>query len=383
MNTHGTVFSYYEGGGLTFPYLTVTQSSSGSPFEESGPIFRHTEKIESSYVDSAMDEIAQSLKVVRSGDSYFEIATANNDAINQDAILHISTYSSAISTNHGNGYEFAAQAVRYPNHKHVYVASFGNGATAPLLPEDAAYVRTTGRFTKEIDGKTVAIQSLQNLQAALSQEGLTVTRFSTDSAGGHYARGLSLAMESGQLTHGFFSETPGFVDLTIGQMLMGMLIKENVQNAKQNRALSSDPEKMDKEKARRFTQAFINYADLPNRHELTQARVATVKTIQSLVTSLQTFRRGPNKDQNPFVDDTDAMIAQHPEARLTYGVAEHDPLYMSPDRSREAVRSFMASIAVRQTPVKVALIPGMTHAYNTYFPSLYHAVKRDALELRK
>lgn len=383
MKTELVAAQYYEGEGISFPYLVAEQNNSGLyVYEQTGALMRHEEDIDPQDVDEAMNEVARSLMVVEHGGSFFEIATTNMDAPSSDVMLHISTYSSAISTNHGNGYEFAAQAVRYPNHRHLYVASFGNGSTSPLLPQDVDYVRKTGRFTKDIDGQSVPIESLQNLHAALAKQGLSVTRLmGTDSAGGHYARALSVAMESGQLSHAFFSETSGFVNLSVGRMVVGMLVKENIFNSKQNRAISSDPEKIDDAKIARFTKAFERYADLPNRRKLEEAKVSTKETLSSMHASLTALKRGPRHQKNPLADDTNALIAKHPGAKLTYGAAEHDPLYKNSETSRKAAELFLRSLVLKNSPVKVALIPGMTHAYNTYFPSLYHAVKRNALEL--
>jgi hypothetical protein len=383
MTTEQTARNFYESPGLSLPYLfAIRENDLTAVYEKAGPLFKHSENLEARDVDQAMNEVARSLRIIEHAGSTFEIGTANNDVNSDEIMLHVSTYSSAISTNPGNGYEFAAQAVRYPKHKHLYIASFGNGSTSPLLPTDADYVKKTGRFTKEVNGKTRPIESLQNLQTALSKAGLAATNLiGTDSAGGNYARAMSLAMESGQLSHAFFSEASGFVNLSIGRMALSMLVKENLKNAKQNRAISNDPQKMDEKKVERFKEIYNKYAILLNRESLVEAKVSPKDTAGSWYTSLKALKRGPTNHSNPLVDDSNALIAKHPAAKLTYGVAEHDPLYKDSETGRKAAEQFLSSLVIEKAPVKVVLIPGMTHAYNTYFPSLYHAIKRDALEL--
>jgi hypothetical protein len=383
MKTEAAAQVYYNGAGLTVPYKVAYPGLDSQPhLVDDMRTFKHAETLDEADVDEAMDEIARSIRLIHYGGSTFEIATANDGVESDEVMLHISTYSSAISTNHGNGYEFAAQAVRYPQFRHLYVSSSGMGSSSRMLRKDEKFSGRTGRFTEEKDGATYPLKSLQNLHNALQANGLNVTRLmGTDSAGGHYARALSVAMEKGQLSHAFFSETSGFVDLSSVGLAAGMLIKENIFNSKNNRSVSPDPEQMTKEKVERFTEAFEKHADLPNRKEVTDAKVSTKDNLMAMRTSLNALKHGPTKDANPLAEDTNALLDRHPHAKLTYGVAEHDPLYKGPENASGAAQRFLGALSVQRAPVRVALIPGMTHAYNTFFPSLYHAIKREALDL--
>lgn len=347
-----------------------------------GPLrYQDQEALDPQQVAEALDEVSHSLRVIGAGGSSFEIATANNATESDGVMLHVSTYSSAISTNPGNAYEFAAQAVRYPNKKHLYVASFGNGGSAPLLPADAAYARETGRFVREENGIETPLQSIHNLHAALEKEGLAVTRImGTDSAGGHYARALTVAMGPGQLSHAFFSETTGFVNLSLSGIAYAMLFREGVQNAKRNRALSPDPEMVDGSKKAWAKQALEKYEDSSRRQELRDASVSTKASLKNMWNSAQALRRGPRGQKNPLLQDMNAVLARHPQAHITFGIADEDPLYRSIAISHIATKRLLGELAVQSAPVRALIIPGMTHAYNTYFPSLYHAVKKYALE---
>ncbi len=383
MSLETTIESYYhspEGLRLTEYVGVNSDGRRGLITNETAPL-RHQDLVDAQAVDLALDEVGASLRVIQAGDNTFEIATVNGANTSGDVMLHISTYSSAISTNAGNAYEFAAQSVRYPNAKHLYVASFGNGGSAPLLAEDAAYARKTGRFVRDEDGVETPLPSIRNLHAALEHEGLAVTRvMGTDSAGGHYARALAVAMEPGQLSHAFFSETSGFADLSFAQIAFGMLVREGVQNAKQNRALSPDTEMMDTEKQARAKTALATYEATPQRQQLRAASVGTKGALKSMWNSAQALRRGPNGANDPLVLDTNVLLARHPDAHITYGVAEEDPLYRSKELSHAAAQRLLNALDIQHTPVRTIMIPGMTHAYNTYFPSLYHAVKRRAVE---
>lgn len=338
---------------------------------------------EASVVDEKLLEAARSLRIIEHGDSTFEIAEANLDVTNGDILLHISTYSSAISSNPGNLYEFAAQAARYSDYRHLYVASFGNGGTSPLLPGDAHYAKKTGRFIREDKGGNVyPLLSLGNLYKALEKEGLSPTHImGADSAGSHYSRGLAVAMPEGQVNKAFFSETSGFVHHSVGSMVVGMAVKEQFINAKLNRELTTDPEAMDDAKQQRAREALERYSDLPSRQALAQRSVKLSTQLGSMWTSLNALRRGPNGDKNPLVEDTEVFLAQQPKVRLTHGMAENDPLYKTPETTHSAARSFLGRLSSQGVGVEVIIIPGMTHAYNTYFPELYQSIKKHALRL--
>lgn len=378
---------FYCGSGLSLPlYRAIRMPGGGEVVPGWTRPFRFDEMATLNPTDLAfaLDEVSRSLKVIEHNGSYFEIAVANGHVPGDNVMLHISTYSSSISSNAGNAYEFAAQAVRYPDQRHLYVASFGNGSTSSLSKQqgEQAYARQTGRFTWEKDGRTEPLPSIVNLHAALEKSGLSVTRImGTDSAGGNYASALAVAMEEGQLSHAFFSERSGFVHLSIPGIIGGMLVKENFINARKNRALSPDPERIDERKIERAVVALSEHEDTPRREELREHKVVPKDKVASLWTSMQALRRGPTDDSNPLVADTNALLERQPTAKITFGLADRDPLYKNAERCGRAVREFLALIAVQDTPVRVVLIPEMTHAFNTHFPYLYQAIKKDALEL--
>lgn len=380
MSREQTIAQFYEDpNGLALPMYKAVLN--GLVMTET-PALHHNDIIDPSAVQEKLDEAGRALRLIEHNGSNFEIATANNHASDEDAMLHISTFSSSITGNMGNAYEFATQAVRYPNRRQIYVASFGNGGTGRLLThKERRYAAKTGRFTWEKDDRTVPLPSIKNLHGALGKAGLSVSIIGGDSAGGSYGIALSAAMEEGRLTHAFFSEHANFVNLSIPLIIRNMFYRENIINDRQNRELSPDPEKMTDEKMHRAAETYALYKDTPKRQELTNNIVRKDIQVRNMLISMQALRRGPRGKRNPIVKDTNAMLRRHPDAKITFGLAELDQLYKNPERAHRAAQVFLGSIAVQHAPVRAVMIPQMTHAYNKYFPSLYNAVKRYALSV--
>lgn len=386
MKTGDAVYYYYHSDeGLRLNEFLAYPGNGGNWVTQrlTDPL-RHdyTEDIDSDHVDAAMNEASRNLRVIEHDGSFFEVSVTNGSLPNNKLSLHVSTYSSSLSTNPGNLYEFAAQAVRYPEIKHLYVASFGMGSTSPLLKEDAAYAALCGRYTTGLPWEAKPIKSIENLHGALKEHKWDATRLmGTDSAGGHVARALAVAMEPGQLDYAFFSESSGFVDMSSMRIISGILIKEGRKNARANKSLSPDKEMMDERKIERAKAALRRYESAFTRRELVANKVALPTRLVSMKDSMDTLKRGPINGADPMAAETEAMLFRHPKARVTYGLAENDPLYLSPEKCHEAVGNFLGKVAVHSSPLRALIIPGMTHAYNTYFPSLYHAINKDALNL--
>ncbi len=331
-----------------------------------------------------LEEVAQSTRLVRTPPRSFVISEANLHAPPDNAILHIATYSSGIPGNAGNAREFAAQAARYPDLRHVYITPPGIESSTPLTQNERKYAADTGRFTwQDRDGKTVPMPTFESMNQALEQEGIRVTRIGTDSSGGNHAMALGLAMPEGQLSHVFASERPGFVNLSTFAIAKAMLVDENLKNSKENRALGGkyDPECLTDEMTEDAKKALEAVKDTPSMKKVLESKVGH-KAI-TLWANLHALRRGPDDIKDPKAFDTNAFIRQQVDARLTFGVAERDPLYKSPDMARYAAQRLLQRLIVPSGNGDVAavVIPEMTHAYNTHFPGLHHAIKREAFGL--
>lgn len=382
MNRFEAIQQYYDSPeGLSLTEYRTLQTTSGIEVVRgtAGP-FRPGPSLDPREVAEALDEVSKTLRVIRYGDSYFEIATVNEDVRPHYAVmLHISTYNSSISSNPGNGIELATQAVRFPNFVHLYVASPGNGGTSPLSDAregERMYAKKTGRFTREKDGRPVGLPTFQNLYGALKNEGLTVTRLmGTDSAGGNYAPGLALSMEEDQLEAAFFSERSGFVNMSALRLMGGMAIELFWHNWR-NSHLSPDPERMSGAKKAQAVEALKKYESLPHREEVADHQIPMgLVRLQSLWATMNALRRGPTKSGSPLVEDISAVLERHPHARLTFGMAENDPLYLDPETCHAAAVRFLGDLAM---DARVVVFPG-THSYKTWLPQMHDSLTDYAL----
>ena len=347
-------------------------------------------------VEEKMRELSRRLTVVTHGDSTFEITTTQpNDS--PEFTTHYSTYASSISNNPGNLAELAILAALHPDQNIVYIASFGNGGSSALLPNDRRYVRQTGRFTHGEGDEARPIESLENLHHALLAANIIVRRLmGSDSAGGNYSMGLGVAAEPGQLDASFFSEGSGFVNLKLRELIFGIGIGEQFFSARHNRRLSHDTWRVDYEtlsgsgdnemvwKRSALAEHILATEGAANVAAVKEYQLGLLQKAGSLATILQGLSRGPRSgkggDLNPLVEDTNALIARHPDARLTFGLAEYDPLYRSPADARRAIENFLAKITVGNADVRALLYRYLTHAYHTTAPQIHHAIRDYALQ---
>ncbi len=333
---------------------------------------------------SQLDEIARSTRIIRTSAGASVISEANLHAPPESAMLHIGTYSSGIPSNPGNAWEFAALAARYPDIRQVYITPPGIGSSSPLSPKEMHHAATTGRFTwEDRGGKTVPLPTLKGMGMVLRRAGLRVTRIGTDSSGGNHAMALGMTMSEGQVTHVFAGERPGLVNLSTLAIVKAMLFDENIVNSKANRALGSeyDPECLTDAMIEKAKSVLEAAADTPNMKDVLENKVG--HGAKTLWTNMHALRRGPRGIHDPKAFDTNSFIRHQPNAHITFGIAEKDPLYKSPEMARYAAGLLLQRLTVPEGNGDVAavIIPEMSHAYNTHFPGLYHAFKREALGL--
>lgn len=331
-------------------------------------------------LEANLAQIGSNLEVVKSGDSTFEITRVVNNPSSSEYMLHVSTYSSAISTNAGNAYELAVLAKLFPEKNIVYCASFGNGGSSPLVSEDRAYVQKTGRFTRDEDGKTLPISSIRNMLSAFSSVGIdVVSLLGSDSAGGSIATALGVAMPEGAMKRGFFSARSNLVALTGLEIAWGMLAKEQFMNAKANQQMSPDALRVTGEKVAFAKAIYDETLTSAARAALKNYAPSTPQKLGALWTSMQGLRRGPDESGiGPLALDTNVLIRQQPEAKLTYVFGERDPLYLNAGIALSSIYTFMRGLKLGRGSVRAHVHPG-THAMNTHFPELYLAFKKSAL----
>lgn len=348
-----------------------------------------------------LDAINTNLQVVQNGGDSFEVSIVKSTSETKKGVmLHISTYSSSLSTNLGNAYEFAVQSALYEDFDHVYVASPGNGGSSNIENTDVMidtpagkmgqkdYFKATGRTTYEDSNTLQPLPYLVNMQRALDSLGIETTGFiGTDSAGGSYATGLAVGLPEDQISHGFFSERSNFTAISKPALIFGMLFTENMRHANKMKTLLNesqtpidplslfsprldDPEKLNESLAH---EKMSRTKDILKNHFR--------RKIGALATSLTALGRGSNSEmsQNPLVDDVNGLLARHPRGHFTFTLAEHDVLYSN--KAAGLAQSFLADIDIQQADVKTILLSHLPHAYHTSLPLLQDAVRRVAFDL--
>lgn len=352
-------------------------------------------------VRSNLSKINRSLGVEEYGGDEFEVAYVRSKSVDKkkhQTMLHISTYSSSISSNDGNAFELAVQAALYPEYDHVYVASPGNGGSTAIgashaeiatqigTMSQARYLRRTGRTTYENGDLVRSLPYLENMQHMLEKLRLEVTGFiGTDSAGGSYATGLAVGMPEDQISAGFFSERSNYMKLHRAKLAYDMLFTENIRHGKRMKELVLDgvsvvdplsinaPRYDDPSKSNKS----VASEQMTRSHDV--AKIGITKSLGAMLLSLGALAQGDSlsTEDNPLIADVDAMLARHPNGSFNFTLAEHDPLYAG--RASELAIEFLSNIAIQKANVRAVILPGLPHAYHTYLPLLQDAIRRQTL----
>lgn len=337
--------------------------------------------IEQEAYDAALAKLNNGLEVIVDPvtGKQFEVGILNEEAGDaEDADAEISTYSSSLSGNIGNAVEFAEHSATQPNRMRIYIANMGNGKSSYWNAKEIAHIKQTGRFVGA-DGEV--LPTIAALQRALTARGITVTRYSTDSAGGAIATALMHASEEGQVTHGYIKSRTNLVDhrpqLAWG---IGMLIGDAKDDGKY-KAASNDPWKMTPEMISAAKEAMPNIYGQDNSQGVPTAASTLLKIVRenSHMTKkywddMIAYGRGERKDErNPAAADTTMAIEKQPDVLLTYHFPTSDRLY-SPDVLANA-HSFLQQIHLhrrnldRSTNAEALLMPG-GHRDHTSYPAL-------------
>lgn len=390
MNTLRAVDKFYlgegnpENNGLQFTEFIAESSPENSQTvvrTAKTELLKPVELPSFAQVQEKLKEIAQTLQVIEYNGRTFEIAIANQDA--SDVMLHVSTYSSSISGNPGNAWEFAVNALLYPNHKHIYVASPGNGASSPITGADKEHIAKTGRFAKEENGIYVPIQYVQDMGDALDAHGIQTTQLmGTDSAGGPIGRALAMTLEQNQLEKAFFNEVTGLQKLGLTGLLKAMATEMRV-NMPENKKISPDPHKLTGEMVQAARSILEEYANPMLREARVAKKVGVTAMAGAWLTSARALSKGEGDDGiTPFVFDTQALMQKHPHAKITYAFAENSPLH--PHEIREQltnlIRKQLLELNITDGTVIALIVDGMTHAYKESFPQEYYALQQHALK---
>jgi hypothetical protein len=373
---------FYQGRSVSLMQYQLDDTVPGRVSRLSFEVANTVSSLDGDLRRDVMHQIARSVKVVHAGLSHFELVVldAINGGKNAPVMLSASTYSSS-TDNPGNVSEIADNAILYPNHRIAYAASPGNGGSSPIPNQDGqiGHIRKTGRYTREKNGRTEAVPYIQDLHRALAKSGVEeVDLCGSDAAGGTIVTALAVELEPGQIRQAALSERSGFVDLSRGQIIGGIVVREQFAHAFANRRLSPDPERMTPARAKEAAEIMEVHQDLPNRQELAVSRTKPAAKLKSMWLAEEALRKGNSGDVNPLKFDTDAMLRRHPDMQLSYLMALDDPLYVSPGVCYTSGRQFLENLDPTTARVRTVFVPG-THAWNTHYPQFYHSVKQRVL----
>jgi hypothetical protein len=185
-------------------------------------------------------------------------------------------------------------------------------------------------------------------------------------------------MERGQLDKAVFSERSGLQALTVAQLIGGMVLREDIIHKAQNKAAYDDPWRVDDDR-KTLARALLETLNQPTLDRIDQVKLGKLAWAANLRATMQALRQGPDGAVHPAAADVNALLMRHPDAALTFTMAEHDPLYGGSEQSRRAAERFLGAIAHQSADVRVMWLPHMTHAYHTYFPQIYHAIRAQAM----
>lgn len=310
-----------------------------------------------------LEDVTKSLGIYEDGQTgkHFEIAIANREGDEDTVDAELSTFSSSITNNEGNAAEFALHSALHPTRRRVYVASFGNGGSSYWDDKEQKYIKDTGRFVQP-DGSP--LPTIAALGRVLRQQGLDISRFSTDSAGGAYATGLMTALPEGQVTHAYFKSRPNITNHPFALAWGARLQVGENSDKKRELAVSQDP--LRKTETSRSAAHLILQEIYDKRDgSWTMKGAAADSGLKKILTDAKALSRGGAAYSHPAAKDTLAALAHQPEANVTLHFPNRDRTY-----SREAednVRDFLAELdGTKQVEALITLGSHLLHiAYPT------------------
>lgn len=285
--------------------------------------------------------------------------------------LHNATYSSSLTTNYGNGFEVARDALLDPETTQVYVGAPGIGMTSPLTPAEQKYLRRWGRLLDSDDLDDIrALPFVHALGRALNNMDLRVTHLHSDSAGALPSLAYGTVFGGGNIQSSHQNVRPGIRSMGAVSLAYGMLHSEGVRS-RAHAAITPDVLGMSDAKV-----AFVRQHIDHERWD----RVSPSKRM--LVSNLVGLGRGPGYDDgDPLVADNIAFAHTNPEAGILCTVGSMDP-----SAKHRKLYGRMECVARRvsvhsRKPADVVVFEGMSHSIQTHYPQYLQAVARFILNL--
>lgn len=371
---YSDTYTYGNNPEFEFEKLSVTPAGE---LQSTVEVAQRVSLTEDAY-HKALEDVNSTFRVEedkQSGKS-FEIAIVNPGASSGFADVELSTYSSSISGNIGNAIEFAEHAALNPARARIYVASFGNGGSSYWDESERKHITESGRFTQRNGESLPTVDALSRVLQRLG--GLTVNRFSTNSAGGAYATALMRAMPEGQITNAYIKSRPNISNHPSGPLWGAGLMLSELKDSKNYKANTEDTWDLTANVIKNAEPRLSAiYGDKAVEWSM---KGASEKGVKKLYWDMKAFSKGGAKYNFPASIDTAVALRQQPEAQMTFHFPEKDRLYgdLRQDVAEFLKRIHALNAFVQPGQVEAAVMPGTHHDHSQY-PSLRWSIENYAL----
>ena len=288
-----------------------------------------------------------------------------------DTEVRVSTYSSSLTTNDGNGFEIADWSRVRPERTFVYVASPGNGLSSSLTSLERSYFRRQGSFLYEYGNETKGLPIVRALQLALKETGVEASRLGSDSAGAVMASALGATAAYNTISAMHQNVRPNVFDRSFVRLVRGLAIDER----KASKAFADQtPDKL----------AMSDYwTDLvavakSNSYNSRAANFEDNRSPSMLYANAIGLGKGPEAG-DPLLKDLAACILNQPEINVLLTHGAHDPL-VAGDHLEARLLKLTASLShLSRGVVRAAVIEPASHGPHTFYPQLIHELQHQAI----
>lgn len=345
--------------------------------------------IERGDYERALDEINETYGAIEDPDTgkQYEIAIVNSHVPAEEGFdVEFATERSSLTNNPGNAPEFAANSAVHPGRKRIYVAAPGNGLSSDFDPQEHRYIRRTGRLIGE-DGEP--LPTFAGLPRAMEAAGLLVDpiigkgiHFTGNSAGGAYAKGLMVALESGSVTRGYAKNIPGVTNHRLGLLWTAAAFGRDILDDMRSSKRSHDQWKLTPEIVKEAVARLprIYGPDSHNRQQTKPQQAVTSHTPNKLITTAMMLARGGAAKDHPAAADTAAVLDRHPGALITNHFSLYDRLYSNRRDMHQFLEQVhrLGGLATDNRVEIVVMIMSGTHRDHTAYPHMRWAAETRA-----
>ena len=296
-------------------------------------------------------------------DYQFEIGVIEGDEPT-DTELRVSTFSSSMTGNYGNGFEIARLAAYNPNRSYVYVASPGNGMSSRLTIKEMRYFSRHGRLLYEDTRHHEPLPIVKALGKVLLQQGITPTRLGSDSAGAVLTTAFGAVYGKGNIEASHQNVRTGIRDISPIALIKGMRI-EDVKTSKAQSASSRDALRMRPE-----------ILDFTAQH--VKREFPTHISPLMLVANILGLGRGPAHG-DPLVADNRALVRHNEGVKILFTAGRDDPLTQNVNLNTRMIQLVREITADGTGTANAVMLEHMSHGIQTHYPQFLQALGRAVL----